>query len=95
MGRPADATWIRGGHWSTIGAATAPDEEILAWARERRFVVFTNDLVLGDSRRPSRRAPSVVQVRTQDLLSEAAVSVVATAIEAFRWDRRWRAAINR
>ena len=31
-------------HWSTIGAATAPDDEILAWAREHRYVVITNDL---------------------------------------------------
>ncbi len=31
-------------HWSTIGAATAPDDEILAWAHEHNVVVFTNDL---------------------------------------------------
>ena len=31
-------------HWSTIGAATAPDEEILTWADEHHFVVITNDL---------------------------------------------------
>jgi predicted nuclease of predicted toxin-antitoxin system len=72
-------------HWSTIGAATAPDDEILAWAREHQFVVITNDLnfsaILAAT---SGQAPSVVQVRTQDLLSEAAVSVVAAAIEGFR-----------
>jgi predicted nuclease of predicted toxin-antitoxin system len=31
-------------HWSTIGAATAPDDEILAWAREHGYVVITNHL---------------------------------------------------
>jgi predicted nuclease of predicted toxin-antitoxin system len=31
-------------HWSTIGAATAPDSEILTWANEHGFVVVTNDL---------------------------------------------------
>ncbi len=31
-------------HWSTLGAATAPDVEILTWANEYRFVVITNDL---------------------------------------------------
>jgi predicted nuclease of predicted toxin-antitoxin system len=31
-------------HWSTIGAATAPDVEILTWANEHHFVVITNDL---------------------------------------------------
>jgi predicted nuclease of predicted toxin-antitoxin system len=46
--------------------------------------VITNDLdfsaILAAT---SGQAPSVVQVRTQDLLAEATVSVVATAIEAF------------
>jgi hypothetical protein len=28
-------------HWSTIGAATAPDSEILMWANEHGFVVIT------------------------------------------------------
>ena len=31
-------------HWSTIGAANAPDVEILTWATEHHFVVITNDL---------------------------------------------------
>jgi len=31
-------------HWSTVGAATAPDVEILTWATEHQFVVVTNDL---------------------------------------------------
>jgi predicted nuclease of predicted toxin-antitoxin system len=30
-------------HWSTIGAATAPDVEIVTWANGHQFVV-TNDL---------------------------------------------------
>ena len=29
-------------HWSTIGAAIAPDAEILAWANEHAFVLITN-----------------------------------------------------
>ena len=31
-------------HWSTIGAATAPDVQILAWANEHEFVLITKDL---------------------------------------------------
>ncbi len=31
-------------HWSTIGAATAPDVEILKWANEHAFVLITDDL---------------------------------------------------
>ena len=34
-------------HWSTEGSARATDREILAWARERGYVVFTHDLDFG------------------------------------------------
>ena len=30
-------------HWSSIGAGNAPDTEIMQWARENGFVVFTHD----------------------------------------------------
>jgi predicted nuclease of predicted toxin-antitoxin system len=74
-------------HWSTIGAATAPDVEILTWANEHQFVVITNDLdfsaVLAAS---AGAAPSVVQIRTQDLLSDAVVGIVANALKAHEHD---------
>ena len=74
-------------HWSTIGTATAPDVEILAWANEHEFVVLTNDLDFSAILAASAGAsPSVVQIRTQDLLSDAAVSIVARALEAHRED---------
>jgi predicted nuclease of predicted toxin-antitoxin system len=70
-------------HWSTIGAATAPDDEILAWAREHHFVVITNDLDFSAILAAGAvDGPSVVQIRTQDLLSDDAVSIVARALEA-------------
>ena len=31
-------------HWSEIGAITAPDIEIMEWARSNDFVVFIHDL---------------------------------------------------
>lgn len=74
-------------HWSTIGAATAPDLEILTWANEHKFVLITNDLdfsaILAAS---AGGSPSVVQIRTQDLLSDEAVSIVARALEVHRED---------
>ena len=74
-------------HWSTIGAATAPDVEILTWANEHHFVVITNDLDFSAILAASAGAtPSVVQIRIQDLLSDAAVSIVARALEAHRED---------
>jgi predicted nuclease of predicted toxin-antitoxin system len=64
-------------HWSTIGAATAPDVEIMMWANEHDFVLNTNDLdfsaILAGG---AANGPSVVQIRTQDLLSDIVVSIV-------------------
>jgi predicted nuclease of predicted toxin-antitoxin system len=72
-------------HWSAVGAPTSPDVEILTWARDNGFVVITNDLdfsaILAAT---SGRAPSVVQVRMQDLLSDAAISTVASAFDTCR-----------
>ena len=33
-------------HWTTIGAANAQDTEIMAYARQNGYSVFTNDLDL-------------------------------------------------
>jgi predicted nuclease of predicted toxin-antitoxin system len=74
-------------HWSTIGAATAPDTEILTWANEHAFVLITNDLDFSAILAASGGAsPSVVQIRTQDLLSDGIVSIVANALDAHRED---------
>ena len=74
-------------HWSTIGTATAPDLEILTFANEHHFVVITNDLDFSAILAASGGAsPSVVQIRTQDLLSDVAVSIVAKALDAHRDD---------
>jgi predicted nuclease of predicted toxin-antitoxin system len=72
-------------HWSTIGAATAPDVKILTFANEHGFVVVTNDLDFSAILAASAQAtPSVVQIRTQDLLSDEVVSIVVQALEAHR-----------
>ena len=70
-------------HWSAIGAATARDDEILAWARTNGFLVLTHDLdftaILAAT---SDQAPSVVQLRMQDVLSESALEAVVIALRA-------------
>lgn len=72
-------------HWSTIGTATAADSEILTWANEHRFVVITNDLDFSAILAAGASAgPSVVQIRSQDLLSDVVVSIVAKALDAHR-----------
>ena len=34
-------------HWSTIGDAGASDKDIMDWARNHQYVVFTHDLDFG------------------------------------------------
>jgi predicted nuclease of predicted toxin-antitoxin system len=74
-------------HWSTIGVATAPDVEILTWANEHHFVVITNDLDFSAILAAGAvDGPSVVQIRSQDLLSDVVVSIVAKALDAHQED---------
>ena len=67
------------------GEATAPDSLILEYAVTNGFVVFTHDLDFGMllAARKSH-GPSVIQVRTQDVLPTAIGAVVLRAIEASR-----------
>jgi len=59
-------------HWSTLGSPRATDSEIMAWARQRRHIVFTHDLDLAAILATSNaEGPSVVQMRTQDVLPSA------------------------
>jgi predicted nuclease of predicted toxin-antitoxin system len=74
-------------HWSSIGAPTAGDDEILSWAGLNGFVLLTHDLdfsaILAAG---SEAAPSVVQLRMQDLLSERALEAIVTAVNALAKD---------
>lgn len=55
-------------HWSMVGDICAPDEVIMAWARENGYIVFTHDLDFGVLLALTRaESPSVIQVRTQDV----------------------------
>lgn len=55
-------------HWSDVGRFDAPDVEILNWARENDYVVFTNDLDFGAIiASTSATYPSVIQLRDLDV----------------------------
>lgn len=72
-------------HWSEIGEASSPDSEILAHAAAGGFVIFTHDLDFGTLLAASGvRSPSVIQVRTQDVLPHSLGPVVLRALEAVR-----------
>jgi predicted nuclease of predicted toxin-antitoxin system len=58
-------------HWSTVGAFTATDAVIMTWARDHGFVVITHDLDFSALLAATQAlGPSVVQVRTQDVLPD-------------------------
>ncbi len=58
-------------HWSKLGLAYAPDHEIMAYAAEHGYVVFTNDLDFGVILAETKaERPSVVQVRVGNLRPE-------------------------
>ena len=68
-------------HWSEIGAPTAPDRDIFEWARSNACVVFTHDLDFGAILAASgANAPSVIQVRTQDVLPERIGATIVAAL---------------
>jgi predicted nuclease of predicted toxin-antitoxin system len=72
-------------HWSEIGDPKAKDREILAWAREHGFIVFTHDLDFGHLLALTHATgPSVIQVRSEDVLPESIGPVVLGALGQHR-----------
>jgi predicted nuclease of predicted toxin-antitoxin system len=68
-------------HWSSIGSPSALDTEIMAWARENRYTVFTNDLDYGALLFATAAAsPSVIQIRTEDIRPASAKHAVLFAL---------------
>jgi hypothetical protein len=53
---------------SSIGSPSALGTEIMAWARENRYIVFTNELDYGALLFATAAAsPSVIQIRAEDI----------------------------
>ena len=71
-------------HWSDIGDPRTDDREIMAWAAENGYVVLTHDLDFGALPASlTRTKPSVIQVRTRDLLSEQYFKTLTDALSRF------------
>ena len=71
-------------HWSHVGAANAPDREIMEWARTNNYIVFTHDLDFGAILAATNAdSPSVFQVRTQDISPKTLASVVLSSLKQF------------
>jgi predicted nuclease of predicted toxin-antitoxin system len=75
------ANRIEAVHWTTIGDPRADDQELLRYAREHGYVVFTHDLDFGTLLALTRaRGPSVLQVRTQNVLPVAIGNLVVRVL---------------
>ena len=72
-------------HWSSVGPPGAADAEILRYAKDGGYAVLTHDLDFGAIlAATSGNAPSVVQVRTQDVFPEAIGRLVIAAVKQFK-----------
>ena len=71
-------------HWMTIGDAAAIDRVILTYAKTNGYIVFTNDLDFGALLAMMKVSlPSVIQLRSQDLMPEAIGEMVVCALRQF------------
>lgn len=70
-------------HWIAAGAVNATDSEIMAFARNHDRVVLTHDLDFSAILAATESsAPSVIQIRADDVSAEAIGRVVLDALAA-------------
>jgi len=80
-----EAEDIEAVHWSSVGKPTAPDEEIMKYARENGYAVFTHDLDFGAMLALTQAtSPSVLQVRAQDILPKSIGNIVITILHKYK-----------
>jgi predicted nuclease of predicted toxin-antitoxin system len=71
-------------HWSNVGDPAAIDQIIMAWASTNGYIVFTHDLDFGILLATTQaNAPSVIQVRTQDILPATLKDMVIQVLRQF------------
>lgn len=71
-------------HWATVGDPRATDQTIFRWALDNGFIVFTHDLDFGTILAATQAAaPSVIQIRGQDVLPATMGSRVIDALKQF------------
>ena len=71
-------------HWTTVGASDASDIEIMSFARQNGYSVFTNDLDFSAILVSTRASgPSVIQIRAEDTRPETHLDLVAGVLIKF------------
>ena len=68
-------------HWSTLGALDAPDTEIMAFAKDKGYVVLTHDLDFSAILAVTHgEKPSVAQIRAEDVSPDTIGRLVINAL---------------
>ncbi|MGH8477656.1 MAG: DUF5615 family PIN-like protein [Methylococcales bacterium] len=71
-------------HWSEVGDPRARDTEIMNWALNHGYVVFTHDLDFGLTLALTHAAgPSVLQIRGQQVLPENVSTLVFATLRGY------------
>jgi predicted nuclease of predicted toxin-antitoxin system len=72
-------------HWSSVGKPNAPDEDIMNYARENDYAVFTHDLDFGTMLALTQAtSPSILQVRAQDILPKSIGNIVIKILQKYK-----------
>lgn len=71
-------------HWSSVGNPSAPDLDIMAWATDNGYAVFTHDLDFSTTLALSHAGrPSVIQIRGTMVLPEHIGTQLLRALSRF------------
>ncbi len=71
-------------HWSKVGKDSAKDSDIMQWARDNDCIIITHDLDFGQLLAlTGAMGPSVIQIRTQNILPSKNARILLTAISQF------------
>jgi predicted nuclease of predicted toxin-antitoxin system len=71
-------------HWSMLGDPKAEDSEIMQYAKEYDYVIFTHDLDFGAILATSKfDTPSVIQIRTQNIMPSIIGKRIVNALFQF------------
>ena len=71
--------------WSEVGPPEAPDRVLIAWARAHGYVVLTHDHDFGAIlAQAGEEKPSVITLRTPELLPEEAGARVLEVLETLK-----------
>jgi len=71
-------------HWTSVGDPRASDRAIMQWAQDHDRVVVTHDLDFGALlAATSAQKPSVIQVRTRDVMPKVIAPILIDALRRF------------